>query len=103
MSTSNEMRPELYIYYRVRNENAAELQPRLLEMQRCLSREYGIVSALKRRPEEQDGRQTWMEIYQSLPADFDTILERAVQQAGVSALIDGQRHTEQFLDISSCA
>lgn len=94
---------DLYIYYQMRSEDVDALRPRAIALLRCLSQEYGIVTALKRRPEEQDGRQTWMEIYQSVPAGFEAILERAVLQAELPALIDGQRHIEHFLDVSSCA
>ena len=72
-------------------------------MQRCLSQEYGIVTGLKRRPQEKDGRQTWMEIYQDIPDGFEAALERAVAQAGLAGLIDGQRNTEYFLDVPTCA
>ncbi|QDZ27649.1 DUF4936 family protein [Noviherbaspirillum sp. UKPF54] len=94
---------DLYIYYRVRSEHAETLRAQAAAMQQCLSREYGIVTGLKRRPEERDGRQTWMEIYQSVPNGFAAILERAIAQAGLASLIDGQRHTEYFLDVPTCA
>ena len=94
---------DLYIYYRVRSEDAASLQERAAAMQKSLSGEYGIVSGLKRRPEEKDGLQTWMEIYQDVPADFEATLAQVVMQAGLAEFIEGQRHTEHFLDVSTCA
>jgi hypothetical protein len=94
---------DLYIYYRVRSEHADALRERALAMQKSLCGEYGIVSGLKRRPQEKDGRQTWMEIYQAVPEGFEAMLERAVAQAGLAGFIDGQRNTEHFLDVSSCA
>ncbi|RZI42794.1 DUF4936 family protein [Herbaspirillum sp. HC18] len=94
---------DLYVYYRVRHENVAALRARAETMQRCLSEEYGIVPGLKRRPEEKDGMQTWMEIYEAVPSDFEAALERAVAREGVDALIDGRRNTEYFVDVSSCA
>lgn len=94
---------DLYIYYRVRIENAPVLCTQVQGMQQCLAREYGIVTGLKRRPETKEGRYTWMEIYQDVPDDFAAALERAVSQAGLTALIDGQRNIEYFLDVSSCA
>lgn len=94
---------DLYIYYRVRTERAPELHARVARMQRCLSQEYGIVSALKRRPQEKEGRQTWMEVYQAVPDGFEAVLEGAAAQAGLADLIDGQRNTEYFLDIPTCA
>ncbi len=97
------MKMDLYIYYRVRSELAPILQQQVEAMHASLSREYGIVIGLKRRPGESEGRQTWMEIYQAVPTGFEAALERAVEQAGLDALIDGSRHTEHFLDVSSCA
>ena len=94
---------DLYIYYRVRSEHAAALHERAAAMQKSLSGEYGIVSKLKRRPQEKDGQQTWMEIYEAVPDHFEAVLERAVAQAGLAGFIDGQRNTEHFLDVSSCA
>jgi hypothetical protein len=72
-------------------------------MQKAIAEKYGVVTALKRRPEEKDGRHTWMEVYLAVPDGFDAVLERAVAQADLPALIDGQRHTEIFLDCSLCA
>lgn len=94
---------DLYIYYQVRREHAAALLPRVQDMQRRLSGEYAMVTGLKRRPQEKDGHQTWMEIYQAIPDGFETALDRAIAHEGLETLIDGQRHTEHFVDISSCA
>ncbi len=94
---------DLYIYYRVPGADAPVLRSRAAAMQQCLSQEYGIVTGLKRRPQEKDGLQTWMEIYQAVPEGFEAVLERAVAQAGLTTLIDGTRHIEYFLDASSCA
>jgi hypothetical protein len=94
---------DLYIYYRVHAENAAALRQAVVAMQQALAREHGVDATLKRRPEEKDGRQTWMEVYLAVPDGFDAILAQAAERAGLSALIDGARHTEVFVDISSCA
>ena len=92
-----------YIYYRVRSEHADALYARVAAMQQALNEECGIVTGLKRRPQEKDGRQTWMEIYQAVPEHFEAILERALVQAGLAPFIDGQRNTEYFVDISPCS
>lgn len=94
---------DLYIYYRVHANNVDALRGRALSMQGSIARECGIVCELKRRPEEKDGRQTWMEVYHSVPAGFEATLGSALAQAGLAALIDGPRHTEIFVDVSSCA
>lgn len=94
---------DLYIYYRVAAGNTAALAPRVSGMQQRLSREFAVPSALKRRPGEKDGCQTWMEIYQAAPAGFEAALELAVMREGLADLIDGPRHTEIFVDVASCA
>jgi hypothetical protein len=94
---------DLYIYYRVRSQHACALNQQVRAMQQCLMREYGIVAELKRRPEEKEGCQTWMEIYQAVPDGFAESLERLVAQAGLTALIDGRRNIEYFLDVPPCA
>lgn len=94
---------DLYIYYRVRSEDASALHDRATIMQQHLVSAHGIVAGLKRRPEEKEGRQTWMEIYLAVPPGFEAVLEEAVARDGLAALIDGQRHTEHFVDISPCA
>ena len=99
----NEARNNLYVYYRVACESAAVLQQRVEAMQATLHKNLGIASALQRRPEVKDGRHTWMETYFAIPSEFDATLNHAVRLAELEPLIDGERHTEYFMDISSCA
>lgn len=89
---------DLYIYYRVRDEHAARLAPRVRAMQAALGS-----GQLKRRPGASDGVQTWMEIYPDAPPGFDTALALAVRQAALPELIAGERHTEVFMDLDPCA
>lgn len=94
---------DLYIYYKVRDEHAAQLAQRVRAMQAALASSDGVAGKLKRRPGTADGRQTWMEIYLATPDGFDTVLAAAVRQAGLDEYTDGPRHTEVFMDISTCA
>lgn len=94
---------DLYIYYRVRAIDAGLFQEKALAMQHDLARECAIVTALKRRPDEQDGMHTWMEVYLDVTENFETRLNQAVAASRLSSLIAGTRHTEQFLDVPSCA
>lgn len=95
--------PDLFIYYRVPDEHAELLAPRVLAMQARLAAAHSVAGQLKRRPGSSDGRQTWMEIYFATGAGFDAALAAAVQQAALSELTDGERHTEVFTDLSTCA
>jgi hypothetical protein len=99
----SEIDKNLYVYYRAPCENASLLQSRVEAMQTEMCNTSGIASALKRRPEAKDGAYTWMEVYFAVPPGFDATLSNAVRLADLSPLIDGERHTEYFMDISSCA
>jgi hypothetical protein len=72
-------------------------------MQGQLAAQYGIAVALKRRPEEKNGEQTWMETYLDAPQDFIAVLDAAAGAAGLSELTSGPRHSEIFVDLPSCA
>ncbi|MFC5474188.1 DUF4936 family protein [Paraherbaspirillum soli] len=96
------MSMDLYIYYRVAAERAQQFDHAATAMQAGLSHRHRIASALKRRPEIEDGHHTWMEVYSSVPPDFTHIVEQAVTQSGIAAFIAGPRHTESFVNISSC-
>jgi hypothetical protein len=86
---------DLYIYYRVRALDAATLAPRVRAMQAALGG-----GQLKRRPDEKDGLQTWMEVYASVPEGFAARLAQAERDAGLEQHIDGLRHTEVFTDLT---
>jgi hypothetical protein len=94
---------DLYIYYKVRAEHADELELRLRMMQAELGLATGIYGELKRRPEAKDGVQTWMECYLATGNGFDAALAAAALAASLSELIVGERHSEVFVDVSSCA
>ena len=94
---------DLYVYYQVRDEDAATLLPRVRAMQAQLRAERGVAGQLKRRPETCDGVQTWMEIYPTTRDGFDAALTRAVHDGALAAFIVGKRHTEIYTDLPPCA
>lgn len=94
---------DLYVYYRVQVADAAVFLTKITEMQDNLRRKYGIRTALKRRPEEQDGLHTWMEVYLEVAEGFEAKLEQAVASSELPAMIAGKRHMEHFLDLTLCA
>jgi hypothetical protein len=93
---------DLYIYYQIRAADAESFRTKVLAMQHNLARDWNIVTALKRRPEEKDGMQTWMEVYLAVDENFAAQLNQAVAVNELSPWIAGKRHTEQFLDVSLC-
>jgi Domain of unknown function (DUF4936) len=94
---------DLYIYYRVCSSDAPGLQACISDMHAALRHKYDVTCSLKRQAQEKDGRQTWMEVYLSIPDGFEHALQRAVTDALLAPLIDGVRHTEYFVDVKSCA
>jgi len=94
---------DLYIYYKVKEADAAFLLAAVASMQAALAERYGVACQLKRRPETTDGLQTWMEVYSTAPEGFAAALQQAVAQAGVDQHTTGLRHTEVFMDIVPCA
>ncbi len=93
---------DLYVYYKVRAQDATELAPRVRAMQERLVRD-GAACQLKRRPEARDGLETWMEVYPATIDGFDATVEQAALHAGLAAFIQGPRRSEIFVDLPSCA
>lgn len=92
---------DLYVYYKVRLEDADSLAPRVRAMQMRLTdaRAGSAKPLLQRRPESRDGLQTWMEVYPGVDQAFGARLEQAVLEAGLGASIQGPRRSEVFIDL----
>jgi hypothetical protein len=94
---------DLYVYYKVRDEHAARLEPLVRAMQASLSGRLPGAIQLKRRPEAKGGIQTWMEVYPNADDAFCAALAQAEREAGLGALLEGPRHSEVFTDLTPCA
>jgi hypothetical protein len=94
---------DFYVYYKVAPDAAAALAPQVKLFQQQLAASHGVTTALKRRPGEQNGMQTWMEVYTGVPPDFAAVLDLAARQSGIAAFAMGGRHTEIFMDLEACA
>jgi hypothetical protein len=94
---------DLYIYYKVRDQHADELELHLRMMQAELGLATGVYGDIKRRTVSRDGLQTWMECYLGTGDGFAALLAAAVQDAPLAGLIEGDRHTEVFTELSPCA
>jgi hypothetical protein len=91
---------DLYVYYKVRKGDAAALAPRVRAMQAALAARHGAVHQLKRRPDDKDGLQTWMEVYPGVADGFADELALAAAHAGLDALTSGPRRSEVFVDLT---
>jgi len=90
---------ELYVYYQARCELSQEIQAMVHAMQAALSNQHKVHTSFKRRPHPRDERYTWMEVYTDADDGFQAALEKAAEAAGIGRLIDGERHTEVFVDV----
>jgi len=97
------MNTDWYIYYRARTEHAGLVQERVNAMQSRMQKALGIHCSLKQRDTIQDEQHTWMEVYLAVPRDFEALLAQEVLAARLEELIVGERHTEHFMDVTTCA
>jgi predicted kinase len=91
---------DLYVYYKVRDPDAAALAPRVRAMQAELAARHGAAVQLKRRPASHDGLQTWMEVYPGVADSFADVLAQAAVRAGLAEFTSGPRRSEVFVDLT---
>ena len=94
---------DIYLYYTIRESDAAIARARVAALQHRLGTSYDITPALRRRPETRDGLQTWMEIYPNVPDHFDRVIEQIAAEEGASELATNGRHVEYFMELPPCA
>ena len=99
---------ELFVYYRVRADDAEAVCVVVRNLQaRLIAQHPGLIARLLRRPETTDGAQTWMETYAVDPdhasAGVSAELQAAIETQAIALLplLDGPRHTEVFLACAS--
>ena len=92
---------DLYVYYKVRDENAERLAPLVCALQARVIQPGA--ARLLRRPGSTDGMQTWMEVYPDVPESFADVLEAAARTAGFEGLVEGPRRVEVFVEFPPCA
>lgn len=99
---------ELFIYYRIRADDArAALEVAQALQARLRAQHPGLTARLLRRPEDQDRQQTWMEIYslhrEGESAGVTHALQEQIDAAAraLAPFIVGTRHTEVFIPCAS--
>lgn len=100
---------ELFIYYRVRSDQADAALSAAIAFQSGLRQAFPELRTrlLRRAEETSDGRQTWMETYATdpmqTPQGISAALEARINQnaQALRPFIDGTRHTEAFVACAS--
>jgi hypothetical protein len=95
---------ELYVYYRVREAEAAAAQRDIESLQAELRAIHvGLDARLLRRPEANDGLLTWMEIYArpTDPRGVDEMLQAEIEARAVNhgKHLEWPRHVEVFVGL----
>ena len=92
---------ELFVWYRVREAQAAAAEAAVQAMQQTLRAEHrGLLAGLLVRRDEPAGVQTWMETYAcpgtrgGIDADLQGSIEAHARS--LDAVIEGMRHVEAF-------
>jgi hypothetical protein len=93
---------ELFVYYRVREDVAAQARGAVGAMQRALGAAHpGLIARLLSRCEA-DGGATWMETYALEPSSESTGIDAQIEASiagratALWPFIDGPRHVEIF-------
>ena len=86
----------LYVYYKVRTADRVLLAAQVRRIQALLG--DGTGGALRRRVDNDDDTETWMEVYENVGPDFEARLDDAVAKARLAEWIAGPRHVERFFD-----
>ncbi|MFZ6742512.1 DUF4936 family protein [Undibacterium sp. JH2W] len=92
-----------YIYFKAAADKEAEVLQQEQLLQNLMHQANQQRPGLQRRPTEQDGMHTWMEVYHQVASDFEQRLELAYAQTGLQQLQSGERHMEYFMDVNLCA
>jgi hypothetical protein len=89
-----------YIYYRVSPNNADEAEMLVRSMQARLACRSGIAGRLLKKRGEPG---LWMEVYEDVaePERFERLLDQAVDEFELAMFLDGPRHFECFLAVST--
>ena len=89
-----------YVYYRIREDQAAAARVAARRMCDLLAERGRESPVLRRRPDTSaQGLQTWMEVYVRWNPTDASPIERAVSESGLGPLIQGERHSEVFVDL----
>ncbi len=87
---------DLFVYYDVPLPEAATLGPQVVAMQSALDPRPARARLL-RRAQPSPHAETWMEVYEGVPADFERALDVAATRCGLVERT-GQRHVERFVE-----
>lgn len=100
---------DCYVYYRVSSHNAAAAHAAAARLFTLAASRFGVSGRLQRRADASandatSGTTTWMERYDSASPAFIASLTQLAAESGLTALIEGERHTECFVDAQTpCA
>ncbi|MBY4897472.1 DUF4936 family protein [Cupriavidus sp. AU9028] len=93
------MSDHLFVYFRIREHEAADALPLWHRWMETVAEATGVGGTLMRRPQTRSGLQTWMEYYGDVPPAFDATLAGLWRQSNLQSWIEGERQVEHFVDL----
>ncbi|VVD65506.1 DUF4936 family protein [Pandoraea fibrosis] len=100
---------DCYVYYRVSSHNAAAAHAAVTRLFALTGTRFGVPGRLQWRADASvndaaAGTTTWMERYDGASPAFVASLPQLAVESGLTALIEGERHAECFIDAQTpCA
>ena len=90
------MSAHYYVWYRVRDDAAAEAETAVRALQARLACRTGIAGRLLKK---RDAPETWMDIYEGVaePQGFERQMQELVERYDVEMFLEGGRHVECFI------
>ncbi|VVE30566.1 hypothetical protein PHO31112_03615 [Pandoraea horticolens] len=94
---------DCYVYYRVSSHNATAARQAVAQLFALTAARFGASGRLQWRADTSAndtaaGTTTWMERYDNVGPAFVASLPSLAAESGLTALIEGDRHTECFVD-----
>ncbi|VVE11601.1 DUF4936 family protein [Pandoraea terrigena] len=95
---------DCYVYYRVSSHNAGAARLAVARLFALTATRFGVSGRLQWRDnasarDTAAGTTTWMERYDGVGHAFVAALTPLAVESGLTALIDGERHAECFVDV----
>ncbi|VVE61526.1 hypothetical protein PCA31118_00607 [Pandoraea captiosa] len=106
---------DCYVYYRVATTHVEAACIAVTQLFALAAARFGVVGRIQVRADasanglgnvganlvarDAAGTQTWMERYDDVDPVFIAALPQLVNESGLAALVDGERHVECFVDI----
>lgn len=93
------MSAHLYVYFTLHQTEVDDALVRWWHWLDVVEDATGVSGTLMRRPGDDNGVQTWMEVYPDIPDAFVAALDGLWAGSGLQHFVVSGRHAESFIDL----